>query len=54
VILAVAVDEMTTVGAAVLAASEVAAQEEAEPAETFNGPNLGQIAAKKHKGSRFQ
>ena len=53
-ILVVAVDEMMTVEAAVLAASEVEVQEAAGPAETFNDPNLGQITAKKRKESRFQ
>jgi len=53
-VLVVAVDETTTVEAAVLAASAAAVQEAAEPAETFNDPNLGQITAKKRKGNRFQ
>ena len=53
-VLVAAVDEMTTVEVAVLVASEAAVQEAAEPAETFNDPNLGQITAKKRKESRFQ
>ena len=53
-VLAVAVDEMTTVEAAVLAASVAEVQEAAEPAETFNRSNLNQVAAKKRKEIRFQ
>jgi hypothetical protein len=54
VVLVVAVDEMMTVEAAVLAALEAVVQEAAEPAETFNDPNLGQITVKKRQRSRFQ